>query len=269
MLIEDVIIYTSIGVATIVVIWLLRKSKGTTKKTSFEKAERNWTLTPPTSSLCVSKMKNSNSSSSLKGVQKKSLIIEKPTPKAKAANWKDAGSFEDDVSQINLDTIMTKKFKKEASTHNAFEKRNSIQKNEMRDSNGDSDIKSYRQDYKVKVLLVDDSAVILKKTGDMLKANSYEVVTKKDGAEAIEWLEANISLPEIVITDMEMPKMNGEELVEKMRADERFAEIPVLVISAHAERHIRLMEKQMIQGFLKKPFTESDLISQLEFFLSE
>lgn len=264
MLIEDMMIYGGIAAGALAVLLIIAKlKKGSSSKQKTESADRNWTLTPPTSALSISKMRNT--STGLKGVQKKSMQIEKP--KSKAANWKDTGSFEEDVSQINLDALMVKKVKKtnasEGSNHNAFEKRGGKTDNRMKTYT------SVKAEYKIKVLLVDDSAVVLKKTGDMLKANGYEVITKKDGSDAIVWLEENIALPEVVITDMEMPKMTGEDLVEAMRADERFKEIPVLVISAHAERHIGLMEKQMIQGFLKKPFTESDLMSQIDFFLSE
>lgn len=265
MLIEDMLIYGGVGIGALGFLLLLTKLMSGNKKTNKQdKAERSWTLTPPTSALGVSKMKNT--STGLKGVQKKNILVEKP--KNKAVNWKDTGSFEEDVSQINLDILMVKKAKKnnegESNTHSAFEKRSSKQDAGIKNINPNS-----KQDYKIKVLLVDDSAVILKKTGDMLRANFYEVVTKKDGSDAIIWLEENIDLPDIVITDMEMPKMTGDKLVEAMRANERLKDIPVLVISAHAEKHIGLMEKQMIQGFLKKPFTEGDLMSQLDFFLSE
>lgn len=265
MLIEDMLIYGGIGLGTIGFLLLIAKGlSGNKKPNKQEKAERSWTLTPPTSALGVSKMKNT--ANGLKGVQKKNILVEKP--KNKAVNWKDTGSFEEDVGQINLDALMVKKTKKvseiEGNTNSAFEKRSHKQESGAKNINPSS-----KQEYKIKVLLVDDSAVILKKTGDMLRANFYEVVTKKDGSDAIIWLEENLEIPDIVITDMEMPKMTGDKLVEAMRADERLKDIPVLVISAHAEKHIGLMEKQMIQGFLKKPFTESDLVSQLDFFLSQ
>ena len=265
MLIEDMIIYSGYGAGILILLYFLVKLKFGGKKESKVKIDRSWTLTPPTSALGVSKMKNT--STDLKGVQRKTMQIEKP--KNKAVNWKDTGSFEEDIGEINLDNVINKRAKrinesentKITNNNNSFEKRG-LKIDSVKNTS------SFKQDYKIKVLLVDDSAVILKKTGDMLKANGYDVITKKDGSEAILWLEENISLPEVVITDMEMPKMTGEELVESMRKDERFQEIPVLVISAHAERHIGLMEKQMIQGFLKKPFSESDLMSQIDYFLS-
>ena len=260
MSVEEIIKYGSMAIGGLVILLLLIKlMKKSDVKSDKKVAERNWTLTPPTSALPISQMKSSNP----KGVNKKNILVDN-TSKPKAASWKNTASFEEDVSQINLDVLMNKKVNRniENRSGNAFEKR----------SNSNTDLINekqnvLKQEYKIKVLLVDDSAVILKKTGDMLKNNGYEVITKKDGSEAIIWLEENLNVPDVIITDMEMPKMTGEELVEAMRAEKRFQEVPVLVISAHAERHIGLMEKQMIQGFLKKPFTESDLISQIEFFL--
>lgn len=286
-MIDDMWLYIGGGVGLITFAAIMLKSKNK-KNVNTSKPDRSWTLTPPTAVLLTSRMKNVSGG---KGVNKKEIMAERSTPKAKAANWQSVGSFEDDVSQINLDSIMTKKIKSSGS--NAFERRQTDIKNKSiknnpnissnerinNNNNENNDFNSnyeannsikekVKQEYKIRILLVDDSAVILKKTGDILKANNYDVITKKDGQEAINWLKDNLIIPEVVITDMEMPVMTGEQLVEEMRSDERFSEIPILVISAHAERHIGLMEKQMIQGFLKKPFTESDLNSQLNFLLS-
>lgn len=263
MLIEDIIVYAAGAASVLTAMYFVFRKREVKKEVKRE--ERNWTISPPTSALGFSKMKNSASSTATKGINKKGIMGDKPISKGKAVNWQSTSSFEDDVSKINLDNIMNKKNNSD-NERNAFVKKTVSKGYEVKEDNQSNSIKN---EYKIKVLLVDDSAVILKKTGDMLRSNDYEVIIKKDGQEAMDFLEEGSNQPDLVVTDMEMPKKTGQDLVEMMRSDNRYIDTPVLVISAHAERHISLMERQMIQGFLKKPFTESDLISQLEYFLNE
>lgn len=121
-------------------------------------------------------------------------------------------------------------------------------------------------DFTSSILLVDDSITVLKFTGKLLTKNNYEIVTKLDGWEALNYLQNTKStLPDLIITDIEMPNMDGIELIHKVRLDKRFNHIPVIIISASAEKHLELMEKGLIQGFLHKPYKEQDLLSQLEY----
>lgn len=164
---------------------------------------------------------------------------------SKAMGWTASESYEKDMSSVNIDSILSEDVLKE------------------KDSHEDSE----QTKFKTQILLVDDSLVVRKYIGDLLKKNNYEVLLKNDGWEAITYLNGASSRPKLIISDMEMPNMNGSQLVEAIRADERFADIPVLIISAHAESHLRLMESGNIQGFIKKPFDDSDLIDQLSFLL--
>lgn len=118
------------------------------------------------------------------------------------------------------------------------------------------------------ILLVDDSLVVRKYVGDLLRKNNYDVVIKNDGWEAITFLNNESQVPEIIISDIEMPNMNGFQLIEAIRKEEKFNAVPILVISAHAESHIVLMESENIQGFIKKPFEDSDLLNQTQYLIN-
>jgi CheY-like chemotaxis protein len=118
------------------------------------------------------------------------------------------------------------------------------------------------------VLLVDDSLVVRKFVGDILKNAGYDVVLKNDGWEAITFLNSDSLKPDFIISDIEMPHMNGFQLIEAIRKEKKFKNVPILVISAHAANHLELMESEKIQGFIKKPFEQDDLINQINFIKS-
>lgn len=117
------------------------------------------------------------------------------------------------------------------------------------------------------ILLVDDSMVVRKYVGDLLKKASYDVILKNDGWEAITYLNSNAQKPELIISDIEMPNMNGFQLIDAIRKEKKYKNVPILVISAHAESHLILMESENIQGFIKKPFEDTDLLNQTKFLL--
>lgn len=156
--------------------------------------------------------------------------------------WKETSSYEDDLKSISLDNP---------------------QDNQEKDVIQEKIVKFVNP----LILLVDDSMVVRKYVGDLLKKNKYDIVLKDDGWEAITYLNSNSQKPELIISDIEMPNMNGFQLIDAIRKEKKFKNVPILVISAHAESHIVLMESENIQGFIKKPFEDSDLLTQIDFLL--
>ena len=91
---------------------------------------------------------------------------------------------------------------------------------------------------------------------------------KNDGWEAISYLNAeSVQRPDLIISDIEMPNMDGFQLINAIRKEKRYVNVPILVISAHAENHLKLMEDEAIQGFITKPFQDNDLIVQVNYLL--
>jgi len=107
-------------------------------------------------------------------------------------------------------------------------------------------------------LLVDDSLTMRKVLGRFLEREGYEVVTAKDGMEAIQAMQQ--TLPTVILTDIEMPRMDGFELARNVRDDERTRDIPLIIVSSRtAEKHQALAKSLGVNAFFGKPVQEDDL----------
>lgn len=115
----------------------------------------------------------------------------------------------------------------------------------------------------VHILLVDDSKVVRVKTEKLLLNKGYAVTTAVDGIDALAKLET--LKPSIIITDIEMPNLDGFGLVRNVRGNLRTAEIPVIVMTSHVNLHLDIAATEGINGFLPKPFNDQDLLDQVAF----
>jgi CheY-like chemotaxis protein len=171
-----------------------------------------------------------------------------PIIREKAATWTTSSSYEEDINKLNINELLDAKPK--------------IILEQKKDNNT-----KLKTGPKIQILLVDDSLVVRKYVGDLLKKDNYDIVLKNDGWDAITYLNSTSQKPDIIISDIEMPNMNGFQLIEAIRKEKQFKFVPILVISAHAESHLKLMENETIQGFIKKPFEDSDLLEQVKYLL--
>ncbi len=112
------------------------------------------------------------------------------------------------------------------------------------------------------VLVVDDSITIRKVTTRILERNNMDVMAAKDGVEAIGLLhEIN---PDLILSDIEMPRMDGFELLSAIRNDPRFATVPVVMITSRTgQKHRQKAEEMGVSGYLGKPYTEADLLAEM------
>ncbi|MCB1966533.1 MAG: response regulator, partial [Candidatus Accumulibacter sp.] len=86
------------------------------------------------------------------------------------------------------------------------------------------------------VMIVDDSLTVRKITSRLLAREGYQVMTAKDGADALEQLVAMI--PDVLLVDIEMPRMDGFEFTRNVRADQRLQRIPIIMITSRtADKH--------------------------------
>jgi chemosensory pili system protein ChpA (sensor histidine kinase/response regulator) len=112
------------------------------------------------------------------------------------------------------------------------------------------------------VLVVDDSLTVRKITSRLLEREGYRVITAKDGSDALEKLLDTI--PDVILSDIEMPRMDGFDLVRNIRADERIKHVPVIMITSRlAEKHRLYAEKVGANQYLGKPFDEDELLKLL------
>jgi DNA-binding response OmpR family regulator len=120
---------------------------------------------------------------------------------------------------------------------------------------------------KKKILIVDDSHMIRRIVGMILKEESYEVLIAENGLMGYETAKAK--QPDLVIMDVEMPVMNGIEATTRIKADAATAHIPVLIFtSLGSENDIRMAKEAGGSGFLNKPISKEELRSTISAILS-
>jgi chemosensory pili system protein ChpA (sensor histidine kinase/response regulator) len=110
------------------------------------------------------------------------------------------------------------------------------------------------------VLVVDDSLTVRRVTQRLLVREGYRVTLAKDGLDALERLAEE--KPQVVLSDIEMPRMDGFDLVRNLRADSRFADLPVIMITSRiAQKHREVAAELGVEHYLGKPYSEEDLLA--------
>lgn len=118
------------------------------------------------------------------------------------------------------------------------------------------------------IMVVDDSLTVRKVTCRLLEREGCDVLIAKNGVEAMDILKETI--PDVMLIDLEMPKMNGFELIRNIRSKARTAKIPVIIISSRtAEKHQKLAQELNVNVFLGKPYKEDTLIKHLAKFITK
>jgi chemosensory pili system protein ChpA (sensor histidine kinase/response regulator) len=119
-----------------------------------------------------------------------------------------------------------------------------------------------------RVMVVDDSITIRKITTKMLERNNYAVLTAKDGLDAINQLQ-DIK-PDLMLLDIEMPRMDGYELATHMRNNDALKSIPIIMITSRTgEKHRQRAREIGVNKYLGKPYQESDLLENIHDMLQQ
>jgi len=117
-----------------------------------------------------------------------------------------------------------------------------------------------------RVLVVDDSLSARRGTAQVMKDAGYEVRTAIDGLDALAVLEKFI--PDLILADMEMPRMNGLELTFHVRGQPKTRQIPVVMITSRStEKHRKQASEAGVNVYLTKPFNDDVLLSHMEALL--
>jgi chemosensory pili system protein ChpA (sensor histidine kinase/response regulator) len=118
------------------------------------------------------------------------------------------------------------------------------------------------------VLVVDDSITMRKVSARVLEREGYEVQTAKDGLDALEHVHER--LPDVILLDLEMPRMDGYEFAGYMRNDPRFRDVPIVVITSRVgEKHRARAFELGVNRYLGKPYQEADMLSAVTELLAE
>ena len=110
------------------------------------------------------------------------------------------------------------------------------------------------------VMVVDDSITVRRVTQRLLQREGFRVVLAADGLQALERLQDE--LPTVVLSDIEMPRMDGFDLARNIRGDARLAKLPIVMITSRiAEKHREHAKELGVDHYLGKPYAEDELIS--------
>ena len=113
------------------------------------------------------------------------------------------------------------------------------------------------------VMVVDDSLTVRKITGRLLAREGYQVLLAKDGTDALEQL--NDILPDVMLVDIEMPRMDGYDLTRNIRADVRLKNIPIIMITSRtADKHREYAFELGVNHYLGKPYQEEELLGLID-----
>ena len=114
------------------------------------------------------------------------------------------------------------------------------------------------------ILVVDDSAMMRRTLTLTLQKVGYRVLQARDGWEAIELLQQNTSI-ELIVSDLEMPNLNGFEFLNKLRQTSDFSKIPVVMLTSRSnDKHRQLAMQLGANAYLSKPYIEQEFLSVLK-----
>lgn len=116
---------------------------------------------------------------------------------------------------------------------------------------------------KTKILVVEDSLSSRRALASVARDFGYDVKTANDGLDAIKHLTE--FSPDLVLTDLEMPRMNGLELTSYLRSKSEFKNLPVIMItSRQTQKHRKQAQNAGVNGYLNKPYSDSELLTKID-----
>jgi len=117
------------------------------------------------------------------------------------------------------------------------------------------------------IMIVDDSLTVRKITGRLLVREGFEIVTAKDGLDALQLIGERV--PDAILLDIEMPRMDGFEFAKTIKADMRLEHVPIIMITSRtAEKHRNRAKELGVDVYLGKPYQEDELLRNLREILS-
>ena len=115
----------------------------------------------------------------------------------------------------------------------------------------------------LEIMVVDDSVAIRNVVSHLMQRQGWKVITAKDGLEAIEVLHT--WQPDLIILDIEMPRMNGYEFMRSIRAQQKFKDLPVIMhTSRGSKKHREKAESLGVDAFVTKPYEEETFIALIK-----
>ena len=118
------------------------------------------------------------------------------------------------------------------------------------------------------VMVVDDSLTVRRVTQRLLTREGYQVILAKDGIDALEQLQS--VTPDVMLVDIEMPRMDGFDLTRNVRSDSRTSHIPIIMITSRtADKHRNYAKELGVNEYFGKPYREDDLLGAIMGFVGK
>ena len=119
-------------------------------------------------------------------------------------------------------------------------------------------------------MVIDDSISVRRVTTNLLRSSGWDVLSAKDGVDALEVLAAAETPPEVFLCDMEMPRMDGIELIGRLRNQEEFASTPIVMVTSRAgDKHRKMAADAGANDHVVKPFNDDQLIELITRMVNE
>ncbi len=120
----------------------------------------------------------------------------------------------------------------------------------------------------ITVMVVDDSITVRKVTSRLLARHNMDVITAKDGVDALDVLQDRT--PDVMLLDVEMPRMDGFELARHMKNTSTLKHIPIIMITSRTgDKHRHRAMSIGVNGYLGKPYQEEELLENIYTSLAE
>lgn len=115
------------------------------------------------------------------------------------------------------------------------------------------------------VMIVDDSPSVRHLTSKVIVNAGWNVITAKDGLDALEQLKAASTLPKVILSDIEMPRMDGYEFAASIQRSENLSKIPVVMITSRAaDKHREKAYESGVSQYLTKPYDDRELVNTIK-----
>jgi DNA-binding response OmpR family regulator len=119
---------------------------------------------------------------------------------------------------------------------------------------------------KKKILLIEDEADIANPLAYRLNKKGLEVIIAQDGEEGLK--KAQEERPDLIILDLMLPRLPGEEVCKRIRDDERIGKVPIIMLTAKASDVDKIVGKTLgASSYMTKPFEANDLLKEVDRFL--
>jgi len=118
------------------------------------------------------------------------------------------------------------------------------------------------------VMVVDDSLTVRRVTQRLLERSGYEVMLAKDGVDALRQLQD--VRPDVMLVDIEMPRMDGFDLTRHVRGTELTRSLPIVMITSRtADKHRRMALELGVNAYLGKPYQDDELLTLINGYVKE